>query len=124
MRDVISAGFVLIDEGPTLVDNLMGVSLVVVFLLLAALYESWAVPIAVLLVVPLGVLGSVLLTMVRGMSADDIAMSVANPSTDAAQGIAGAANVLTATICTVTNGQPVNVCTDPAVAAAAKKLQG
>jgi multidrug efflux pump len=49
---------------------LMGVSLVVVFLLLAALYESWAVPIAVLLVVPLGVLGSVLLTMVRGMSAD------------------------------------------------------
>jgi multidrug efflux pump len=49
---------------------LMGVSLVVVFLLLAALYESWAVPIAVLLVVPLGVLGSVLLTMLRGMSAD------------------------------------------------------
>ena len=49
---------------------LMGVSLIVVFLLLAALYESWAVPIAVLLVVPLGVLGSVLLTMLRGMSAD------------------------------------------------------
>ena len=50
--------------------TLMGVSLVVVFLLLAALYESWAVPLAVLLVVPLGVLGSVLLTMVRGLSAD------------------------------------------------------
>ena len=50
--------------------SLMGVSLVVVFLLLAALYESWAVPLAVLLVVPLGVLGSVLLTMVRGLSAD------------------------------------------------------
>jgi multidrug efflux pump len=49
---------------------LMGVSLVVVFLLLAALYESWAVPIAVLLVVPLGVLGSVLFTMLRGLSAD------------------------------------------------------
>jgi multidrug efflux pump len=49
---------------------LMGVSLIVVFLLLAALYESWAVPIAVLLVVPLGVLGSVLLTMLRGLSAD------------------------------------------------------
>ena len=48
----------------------MGVSLIVVFLLLAALYESWAVPLAVLLVVPLGVLGSVLLTMIRGMSAD------------------------------------------------------
>jgi multidrug efflux pump len=50
--------------------TLMGVSLVVVFLLLAALYESWAVPLAVLLVVPLGVLGSVLLTMLRGLSAD------------------------------------------------------
>jgi multidrug efflux pump len=49
---------------------LMGVSLIVVFLLLAALYESWAVPVAVLLVVPLGVLGSVLLTMLRGLSAD------------------------------------------------------
>jgi multidrug efflux pump len=50
--------------------TLMGVSLVVVFLLLAALYESWGVPLAVLLIVPLGVLGSVLLTMLRGLSAD------------------------------------------------------
>jgi multidrug efflux pump len=49
---------------------LMGVSLVVVFLLLAALYESWAVPLSVLLVVPLGVLGSILFTMIRGLSAD------------------------------------------------------
>jgi len=49
---------------------LLGLSLVVVFLLLAALYESWTVPIAVLLVVPLGVLGSVLFTMMRGYSAD------------------------------------------------------
>jgi multidrug efflux pump len=50
--------------------SLMGVSLVVVFLLLAALYESWTVPLSVLLVVPLGVLGSILLTMLRGLSAD------------------------------------------------------
>jgi multidrug efflux pump len=49
---------------------LLGLSLVVVFLLLSALYESWAVPLAVLLVVPLGVLGSVVFTMSRGMSAD------------------------------------------------------
>ena len=49
---------------------LLALSLMVVFLLLAALYESWAVPLAVLLVVPLGVLGSVLLTMFRGLSAD------------------------------------------------------
>lgn len=49
---------------------LLGLSLVVVFLLLSALYESWAVPIAVLLVVPLGVLGAVLFSMLRGLNAD------------------------------------------------------
>ena len=49
---------------------LLGLSVVVVFLLLAALYESWSVPLAVLLVVPLGVIGAVLFTMGRGMSAD------------------------------------------------------
>jgi multidrug efflux pump len=49
---------------------LLGLSLVVVFLLLSALYESWTVPVAVLLVVPLGVLGSVLFSMMRGLSAD------------------------------------------------------
>ena len=52
------------------VGSLLGVSLVVVFLLLAALYESWAVPLAVLLVVPLGVLGAVLFTLFRGLPAD------------------------------------------------------
>jgi multidrug efflux pump len=52
------------------VGALLGLSLVVVFLLLAALYESWSVPVAVLLVVPLGVLGAVLFSMMRGMPAD------------------------------------------------------
>ena len=52
------------------IGALLGLSLVVVFLLLAALYESWTVPLAVLLVVPLGVLGAVLFTMLRGLSAD------------------------------------------------------
>ncbi|HEU4563615.1 MAG TPA: efflux RND transporter permease subunit, partial [Gemmatimonadaceae bacterium] len=52
------------------VGALLVLSLVVVFLLLAALYESWTVPISVLLVVPLGVLGSVLFSMARGLSAD------------------------------------------------------
>ncbi len=46
------------------------VSLVVVFLCLAALYESWAIPIAVLLVVPLGVFGAVLATSLRGLTND------------------------------------------------------
>ena len=49
---------------------LLTLSLVVVFLLLAALYESWTVPVAVLLVVPIGVLGAALLTALRGFSAD------------------------------------------------------
>src|SRR3546814_5785241 len=49
---------------------LLGLSLVGFFLLLAALYESWSVPVAVLLVVPLGVLGAVLFSMFRGLSAD------------------------------------------------------
>ncbi|WP_277873223.1 efflux RND transporter permease subunit [Sphingomonas profundi] len=52
------------------VAGLLGLSIIVVFLLLAALYESWTVPIAVLLVVPLGVLGAVLFTTFRGLSAD------------------------------------------------------
>jgi multidrug efflux pump len=49
---------------------LLGLSLVVVFLLLSALYESWTVPIAVLLIVPIGVLGSVVFSMARGLAAD------------------------------------------------------
>ncbi|WP_230291816.1 efflux RND transporter permease subunit [Croceicoccus sp. Ery5] len=49
---------------------LLGLSVIVVFLVLAALYESWAVPLSVLLVVPMGVLGAVLFSMLRGLSAD------------------------------------------------------
>lgn len=49
---------------------LLGLSLIVVFLLLAALYNSWAIPLSVLLVVPFGVLGAVVFTMLRGLSAD------------------------------------------------------
>jgi multidrug efflux pump len=46
------------------------VSLVVVLLCLAALYESWAIPVAVLLVVPLGIVGAVLATLLRGLDND------------------------------------------------------
>jgi multidrug efflux pump len=45
-------------------------SLLVVFLCLAALYESWSVPTAALLVVPLGILGTVAASMLRGMERD------------------------------------------------------
>ncbi len=49
---------------------LYSLSLLVVFLCLAALYESWSVPTAVLMVVPLGILGTVLASMLRGMERD------------------------------------------------------
>ena len=45
-------------------------SIVIVFLCLAALYESWSIPVAVLLVVPLGLLGTVVFSMLRGLPND------------------------------------------------------
>lgn len=45
-------------------------SLIIVFLCLAALYESWSIPVAVLLVVPLGVIGALLGVTLRGMPND------------------------------------------------------
>jgi multidrug efflux pump len=49
---------------------LYALSLAVVFLCLAALYESWAIPAAVLLVIPLGIVGAVLATFFRGLNND------------------------------------------------------
>ena len=49
---------------------LYALALVVVFLCLAALYESWSIPFAVLLVIPLGLLGSVLAVTLRGLVND------------------------------------------------------
>ena len=49
---------------------LYALSLLLVFLCLAALYESWSVPISVLLVVPLGILGAVLAATLRGLNND------------------------------------------------------
>ncbi|WAC48634.1 efflux RND transporter permease subunit [Asticcacaulis sp. SL142] len=49
---------------------LYAISIVVVFLLLAALYESWSIPLSVIMVIPLGVLGALLATMLRGGSND------------------------------------------------------
>ncbi|WP_024889149.1 multidrug efflux RND transporter permease subunit [Luteimonas huabeiensis] len=51
---------------------LLVLSVVVVFLCLAALYESWSIPVAVLLIVPLGILGAVAFTMLRGGLSNDI----------------------------------------------------
>jgi multidrug efflux pump len=46
---------------------LYGISLLVIFLCLAALYESWVVPLSVILVIPLGILGAVLAVTLRGL---------------------------------------------------------
>ena len=55
--------------------SLYAISLAVVFLCLAALYESWSIPFAVMLVVPLGILGAVLATYLRGLN-DDVFFQV------------------------------------------------
>ena len=49
---------------------LLALSVLIVFLCLAALYESWAIPFSVLLVIPLGVIGSVAAVYLRGMPND------------------------------------------------------
>jgi multidrug efflux pump len=49
---------------------LFGLSLIAVFLCLAALYESWSIPFAVIMVVPIGVLGSLLAVWMRGLPND------------------------------------------------------
>ncbi|MGZ2747955.1 efflux RND transporter permease subunit [Burkholderia stagnalis] len=49
---------------------LYALSILIVFLCLAALYESWSVPLSVLLVVPLGVIGAVAATLARGLTND------------------------------------------------------
>jgi multidrug efflux pump len=51
------------------------ISMLFVFLCLAALYESWAIPFSVMLVVPLGILGALLAATLRGF-ADDVYLQV------------------------------------------------
>jgi multidrug efflux pump len=49
---------------------LYGLSLMVIFLCLAALYESWSIPVSVMLVIPLGLVGAALAVMLRGLEND------------------------------------------------------
>ena len=49
---------------------LLGLSVLVVFMVLAALYESWAIPLSVMLAVPLGMLGAVMLSSLMGKAND------------------------------------------------------
>jgi multidrug efflux pump len=57
-------------EAGSQAGSLYIISLAVVFLCLAALYESWSIPAAVMLAVPLGILGAVVATLARGLSND------------------------------------------------------
>ncbi|MDR8423721.1 multidrug efflux RND transporter permease subunit, partial [Acinetobacter baumannii] len=50
--------------------SLYAISILVVFLCLAALYESWSIPFSVMLVVPLGVIGALLAATLRGLNND------------------------------------------------------
>ena len=78
VQDDLPAGFGFDWSGMSYQEILAGnaatlllvLSIVVVFLCLAALYESWAIPVAVLLVVPLGMLGAVVFSMMRGQPND------------------------------------------------------
>ncbi len=49
---------------------LYGISVLVVFLLLAALYESWSIPLSVMLVIPLGIVGAIIAATLRGLYND------------------------------------------------------
>jgi len=49
---------------------LYALSILVIYLCLAALYESWAIPLSVMMVIPLGVVGALLLTWTRGLFND------------------------------------------------------
>lgn len=74
----LPAGFAIEWTGQSYQERLSGaqapalfaLSLIVVFLCLAALYESWSIPLAVILVVPLGVFGALLATIVSGLPND------------------------------------------------------
>ena len=79
----LPAGFAVVWAGQSLQEResaaqapmLMALSLLVVFLVLAALYESWAIPVSVMLVVPLGLTGAVLAVLLRDMP-DDVFFKV------------------------------------------------
>src|SRR5476649_1645634 len=57
-------------ESGSQTPQLYALSLLIVFLCLAALYESWSIPFSVLLVVPLGVIGALIAATMRGLSND------------------------------------------------------
>lgn len=78
LAEALPAGFAIEWTGQSLQEQesasqapmLMMLSMLVVFLVLAALYESWSIPVSVMLVVPLGLLGTVAAVLMRDMTND------------------------------------------------------
>lgn len=62
--------------------------------------------------------------LLAGRSRAEIAAALHDPTSDIAKAVDGTANVLTATICEATGGQPADVCTSPGVTAAATAVAG
>ncbi len=93
--------------------SLYAISILIVFLCLAALYESWAVPFAVMLVVPLGVLGAVIATKMFGM-ANDVYFQVALLTT---VGLASKNAILIVEFAKEMNAQGMNLMEATAMAA-------
>ena len=60
--------------------------------------------------------------VLKGLTWSQIAASLSKPSSDVAQGVNGAANIITAAICKTTGGNPGSVCTSPGVQKAAARL--
>ena len=60
--------------------------------------------------------------LLQGKTRTQIAAALSDPASSIAQGVDGSANAITAAICSVTNNQPSNVCTDPVVVALGAKL--
>ena len=60
--------------------------------------------------------------VLRGLTAEQIALAMQQPNSPVARAVNGAANVITAAVCSTTDGQPGDVCTAPGVVAAAATL--
>ena len=60
--------------------------------------------------------------MLQGKTWTEVAAALSDKSTAIAQGADGAANILTAAICKVTNDQPASVCSSPAITSLQGKL--
>jgi len=61
-------------------------------------------------------------SVLQGKTADEIATALSDPSTKISQGAIGAANAITATICSMTGDQPGSVCSDSVIQALEKKI--